>query len=763
VSNTNDAPTLANAIADQAATEDQAFSFAVPANTFADVDAPYGDTLTYTATLASGAALPSWLSFNTATRTFSGTPTNADVGAIDIKVTATDGSNAFASDEFRLTVSNVNDAPTLANAIADQAATEDQAFSFAVPANTFADVDDPYGDALTYTATLAGGGALPSWLSFNATTHTFSGTPTNADVGAIDLKVTATDGSGTFASDEFRLTVANTNDAPAVANAIADQAATEDQAFSFAVPANTFADVDAPYGDTLTYTATLASGAALPSWLSFNTATRTFSGTPTNADVGAIDIKVTATDGSNAFASDEFRLTVSNVNDAPTLANAIADQAATEDQAFSFAVPANTFADVDDPYGDALTYTATLAGGGALPSWLSFNATTHTFSGTPTNADVGAIDLKVTATDGSGTFASDEFRLTVANTNDAPTVANAIADQAATEDQIFSFVVPADTFADIDAPYGDTLTYTATLASGAALPSWLSFNTATRTFSGTPTNADVGAIDIKVTATDGSNAFASDEFRLTVSNVNDAPTLANAIADQAATEDQAFSFAVPANTFADVDDPYGDALTYTATLAGGGALPSWLSFNATTHTFSGTPTNADVGAIDLKVTATDGSGTFASDEFRLTVANTNDAPTVANAIADQAATEDQIFSFVVPADTFADIDAPYGDTLTYTATLASGAALPSWLSFNTATRTFSGTPANADVGAIDVKVTATDGSNAFASDEFRLTVSNVNDAPTLANAITDQAASRGPGVFVRAACRYLCRHRRALW
>jgi hypothetical protein len=40
----------------------------------------------------------------------------------------------------------------------------------------------------------------------------------------------------------------------------------------------------------------------------------------------------------------------------------------------------------------------------------------------------------------------------------------------------------------------------------------------------------VGAIDVKVTATDGSNAFASDEFRITVANVNDAPTLANAIA-----------------------------------------------------------------------------------------------------------------------------------------------------------------------------------------------------------------------------------------
>jgi hypothetical protein len=143
---------------------------------------------------------------------------------------------------------------------------------------------------------------------------------------------------------------------------------------SFTVAANTFADVRCPYGDTLTYTATLASGAALPSWLSFDAATRTFCGTPANADVGSIDIKITATDGSNALASDEFRITVANVNDAPTLANAIADQAATEDQAFSFAVPANTFADVDAPYGDTLTYTATLASGAALPSWLSFNA-----------------------------------------------------------------------------------------------------------------------------------------------------------------------------------------------------------------------------------------------------------------------------------------------------------------------------------------------------------------------------------------------------
>ncbi|MFZ4650353.1 MAG: putative Ig domain-containing protein [Rubrivivax sp.] len=739
VANTNDAPTVANLIADQSATEEQAFSFTFAANTFADVDAPYGDTLTYSATKADGTALPSWLTFDTATRTFSGTPTNDDVGLLDITVTASDIAGAPVSDTFRITVGNVNDAPTLANPIADQGATEDQAFSFVVPVDTFADVDA--GDTLTYTATKADGSALPAWLTFNASTRTFSGTPANGDVGFFDVKVTARDGSNVPVTDEFRITVANTNDAPTVATAIADQDATQGQAFTFTVAGNTFADVDALYGDTLTYSATKADGTALPSWLTFDATTLTFSGTPTNGDVGFFDVKVTARDGSNVPVTDEFRITVANANDAPTVASAIPDQGATEDQAFTFVLPTNTFADVDAPYGDTLAYTATKTDGSPLPAWLTFDAATRTFSGTPANGDVGQFEVKVTATDGSGVSVFDEFRITVANTNDAPTVAGPIADQAATEDLAFSFVVPADTFADVDTPYGDTLTYTATKADGTALPSWLTFNAANRTFSGTPVNDDVGAVDITVTATDGSNTSASDTFRVTVSNVNDAPTLASAITDQSATEDQAFSFVVPANTFADVDAPYGDTLAYTATKADGSALPAWLTFNAATRTFSGTPANGDVGFFDIQVTATDASGVPVSDEFRVTVANTNDAPTLANPISDQSATEDEAFTFVVPANTFADVDVPYGDTATYTATKADGSALPAWLTFNATTRTFSGTPANGDVGFIDIQVTATDGSGVPVTDEFRITVANTNDAPALANPIADQGAT----------------------
>ena len=188
-------------------------------------------------------------------------------------------------------------APTLQTALADQAAAEDAAFSFTIPADTFADADAFLGDTLTYSA------LAPGWLTFDPATRTFSGIPVNANVGTVSVQVTATDASGRSVSNAFYLTVANTNDAPAVANPIADQSAQDETPFTFTVPANTFADPDA--GDSLTYTS-----GPLPAWLSFDPATRTFSGTPAPQDTGTRSIQLTATDASGASATDEFVLTV---------------------------------------------------------------------------------------------------------------------------------------------------------------------------------------------------------------------------------------------------------------------------------------------------------------------------------------------------------------------------------------------------------------------------------------------------------------------
>jgi trimeric autotransporter adhesin len=301
----------------------------------------------------------------------------------------------------------------------------------------------------------------------------------------------------------------------------------------------------------------------------------------------------------------------------PVVAVPIGPVAFDEDAASGFMVPAHTFQDPDA--GDMLGFSAALADGGALPSWLSFDPETRMFSGTPANGDVGTIQIRVTATDGAGASVSDTFSLSVLNTNDAPELAAALADQNAVQGQSFSFVLPAESFADQD--MGDLLTYTATLASGAPLPEWLVFDDATHAFSGVPGNADVGMLNVRVTATDGEGAAVSDTFAINVDDVNDAPVLGNPLADQAVTVGSLFSYVVPVDTFVDADT--GDSLSLTARLADGSDLPGWLSFDAATGTFSGTfsgtPSASNVGVLDVEVVATDLAGAAGSDSFTLTV------------------------------------------------------------------------------------------------------------------------------------------------
>ena len=133
----------------------------------------------------------------------------------------------------------------------------------------------------------------------------------------------------------------------------------------------------------------------------------------------------------------------------------------------------------------------------------------------------------------------------------------------------------------------------------------------------------------------------------------------------------------------------------------------------------------------VTVTASDGTATV-SDEFALMVTVGNTAPEVANPLADQEVMVDVPFTYVVPADAFTDAD---GDPLTYAAALSGGGMLPSWLTFDPATRTFTGTPASSDSGTVRVTVTASDGTTPV-SDEFALRVHMV--APSTLQAWTSR-------------------------
>lgn len=198
--------------------------------------------------------------------------------------------------------------------------------------------------------------------------------------------------------------------------------------------------------------------------------------------------------------------------------------------------------------------------------------------------------------------------------NQPPVVDQPIADQTANEDAALAFTVPLDTFSDVDP--GDTLSYSVALAGDDPLPAWLVFDPATRTFTGTPGNDEVGTLSVTVTATDTADASVADTFDLTVVNVDDAPVLIKHQQKQRIADGDALQFQLPGNTFNDIDA--GDTLSYSAT-ADGAPLPAWLAFDAATLTFSGMPDEADIGTVSLRVTATDASGATASDSFDIEV------------------------------------------------------------------------------------------------------------------------------------------------
>ncbi|MCA2410341.1 N,N-dimethylformamidase beta subunit family domain-containing protein [Rhizobium leguminosarum] len=342
----------------------------------------------------------------------------------------------------------------------------------------------------------------------------------------------------------------------------------------------------------------------------------------------------TMRDAAGATATASLTVTIHGANDAPVLAVQTASQNATVGSAFSFTLPTTTFTDVDS--GETLTYAATAADGSALPAWLSFNASTRTFTGTATTS--GTYGVRVTATDLGGLAANETFNIAVSTSGNTTPTAVADAGNATEKGGVANgsggVVASGNVLTnDTDADAGDTKAVTAirfgttsgTLgtALNGTYGSLVLSASGVYSYAVNESNAAVQALrqstntlsDVfSYTMRDTAGATATANLTVTIHGANDAPVLAVQTAAQNATVGSAFSFVLPTTTFTDVDS--GETLTYAATAADGTALPAWLAFNATTRTFSGTPTTS--GTYGVRVTATDLGGLAANETFNIT-------------------------------------------------------------------------------------------------------------------------------------------------
>ena len=650
----NDAPTITSTAVTEA-TEDVAYTYEI---TTEDID---GDLVTVSAT-----GLPSWLTLTD--NTLSGTPTEGEIGS-EITITATDDGDGTltATQTFTIVVTPVNDAPTITSTAVTEA-TEDVAYTYEI---TTEDID---GDLVTVSAT-----GLPSWLTL--TDNTLSGTPTEGEIGS-EITITATDdGEGTLTATQiFTIVVNPVNDAPV---AVADTATVLEDALttSIDVIAN---DTDVDSDDILLLTAVSTSETGT---VAINEDGVSVDYTPAVDFNGTEVVTYTVSDGTLTDETGTLTVTVTPVNDAPTITSTAVTEA-TEDVAYTYEI---TTEDID---GDLVTVSAT-----GLPSWLTL--TDNTLSGTPTEGETGS-EITITATDdGEGALtATQTFTIVVTPVNDAPTITSTAVTEA-TEDVAYTYEITTE---DID---GDLVTVSAT-----GLPSWLTLTD--NTLSGTPTEGEIGS-EITITATDDGEGTltATQTFTIVVTPVNDAPTITSTAVTEA-TEDVAYTYEI---TTEDID---GDLVTVSAT-----GLPSWLTL--TDNTLSGTPTEGEIGS-EITITATDdGDGTLTATQiFTIVVTPVNDAPTITSTAVTEA-TEDVAYTYEITTE---DID---GDLVTVSAT-----GLPSWLTLTD--NTLSGTPTEGEIGS-EITITATDDGEGTltATQTFTIVVTPVNDAPTITSTAVTEA------------------------
>ncbi|WP_165356314.1 tandem-95 repeat protein [Sphingosinicella sp. BN140058] len=516
---------------------------------------------------------------------------DADVGALQLRIEISDGHGGSASLVVPVVIVGTNDAPeTAGDSIA---AVEDGAV---VTGQLAASDGDGNGGLVFSAAGEAAGFVLEadgSW-SFDPSD------PAYQDLGAgetrvITLPYSVSDPLGVQVTSAVLITVSGTNDVPAFTAVPAEVI----QLFEDSAPAVIagWGAFDAD-GDTLVFTIVSGNDGGLfridPS--GGLTTTRP----STDADVGLHTLQLQVSDAQGGTAIADIVVDVINVNDVPVAQPASAE--AVEDHApVSGALQA-----VDQDRDATLTFSLlTPVAGLALTGqgdW-SFDPADAAYQALA----AGQTHLVVAdyhVVDEHGAASTSTLSITVTGANDVPTAILAADSSLSTAEDAAPAIVAQIAASDVD---GDTLLFS--IVDGNRDGLFVVDAQGRISTARSPGDNDVGTHILRVAVADPSGSHSSVDVAVAIANVNDAPVLTAALADQSWTSGAAAIYQVPAGSFRDAD---GDPLMLSARLSDGNALPNWLTFDPATGTLRGTPP-AGAAPLSVRITASDGQASVFDD------------------------------------------------------------------------------------------------------------------------------------------------------
>ncbi|WP_254509452.1 beta strand repeat-containing protein [Anatilimnocola floriformis] len=754
-------------------------------------------TYTITAIPANGVLL-----LNSTPLTLNGTFTQADINAgllsythngsettgDSFTFTVADGAGGtIPATTFTITITAVNDAPVLAVNTGLTVFEGDAATTITSAQLAVTDVDNGAAQIVFTVLSIPANGTLAlsgTALGINATftqadinnglvTYAHNGSETTSDTFSFSV----TDGNTTIASTPFAITVTPVNDAP-VLSVNAGLTVAEGAAATVITSARlAVTDADTPAASiTFTVTATPANGTLLR-----NGTPLAISSTFTQADInnGLLSythngsettsdaFSFTVSDGAGGtIAATTFAITVTAVNDAPVLAVNTGLTVAEGATATTITTARLQVTDVDTPAAQ-ITYTVT-----ALPAngTLLLNSTQLALNGTFTQADINNGLLKYThngsettsdsfsftVSDGAGgSISATTLAITVTPVNDAPTIAPqtfAIAENSANGTSVGTVVV-------VDPDLGDTKSFSITAGNGSGAfainPTTGQITVANSqllNFETTPT------FSLTVQVTDSGNQSASNTITINLTDVVEtvgvSVTPTSGLTTTEAGGVAIFNIVLTSQPTADVTISLGTSDATEGTPSTNSVTFTPLNWNVPQVI---TITGVDDALVDGDIAysiitgaavSTDSaySGVAVPDVSVTNLDNdTASLPTISD-IANQTTLEDTPL-----------LNVPFtvGDAETAAASLTVTTSSSDTTLFPTGSITLGGSGANRTIslspaanlsGVATITVTVDDGSGGLTSDTFTITVTAVNDAPTLSAIASIPSLPNGSGL-----------------
>lgn len=733
----NDLPTITGDFDDKFTDEDVAVSFTF---TIGDVETPVGSLTLNGSSSNPEVVADGGITFtgSGATRTVTVRPLTNEVGSAFIFIDVTDTGGGTTQTGFLLNVQEVDD-PPLISIFSLRNISEDTAM--ATTNFWINDVDSPLAN-LEVTATSSNPGLVPDAnivLGGSGTNRTIRLTPVSDGNGVAIITLRVSDGHSNRTS-QFQLTVNEINDQPTLVD-IPNQPLLEDAAQQLLTltvgpgAANETSDV-------LTVTAISSVPALIPHPVGTNdNGVWKLRFTPAANANGSANITVTVNDGRpiNPTISKSFTVTVQAVNDPPTL-NAIANLTLNEDW------PATNITITGISAGGGESQTLTFSTSSSNPTLVPAPVVTYSSgtSGTlrliPAGNSTGAALITVRLSDG-GVETVQTFTVTLNAVNEPPTITG-----------IGTLITPEDTPISAQFTIADEETFAARLTLSATSTNTTLVPNANITFHGSDSNRWVtitpatnlfGLTRVTITASDGTNNVST-SFNVTVNSVNDAPTL-NILTNVALTTDPS-TFTVNLSGIGSGAANESQTLSVRVTSSTTSLVPtpsvSYTSPN-TTGSISVNPANSGTGSSVITVTVWDNGSPSNSFSRSFTVyirASSNSRPTL-SPLTNQTTLEDT--PITVPFTV--------GDSATAASNLVVGALSSNLGLVPTNGFAFGGTTNNRSVtitplpnqsGTATITLWVIDSASGYTSSNFVLTVTAVNDRPTI-TAIASQTIDRG--------------------